>query len=81
MNKFQKKNHNREDAPDLLIKRKVREINDHVLAGKPCYWDKSPGKRLRVFRARVSKGRFQILPIAGQRWMDAQLGDNFELCR
>ncbi len=80
MNNFSK-NHNREITPDLLMKRKVREINEHVLAGKSCYWDKSPEKRLRVFRARSLKGRFQILPIAGQRWMDAKLEDNFEFCR
>lgn len=47
------------------IRRKVREVNDHVSAGKPCYWDRAE-KRLRVFRARMSKGKFQIMPIAGR---------------
>lgn len=64
------------------IRRKVREINDHVLSGKPCYWDLSATqKRHRVFRARMSKGKFQIMPIAGRKWLDASLEDNFEFCR
>lgn len=63
-------------------RRKVREINDHVSAGKPCYWDvAATQKRYRVFRARMSKGRFQIMPLAGQKWLDASLTDNIEFCR
>ena len=62
------------------IRRKVREVNDHVSAGKPCYWDRAE-KRLRVFRARMSKGKFQIMPIAGRTWLDASLQDNFEFYR
>jgi hypothetical protein len=62
------------------IRRKVREVNDHVSAGKPCYWDRAE-KRLRVFRARMSKGRLQIMPIAGRKWLDASLQDNFEFYR
>jgi hypothetical protein len=63
------------------IRRKVREINDHVSAGKPCYWDQSEQKRYRVFRARMSKGKFQVQPVAPARWMDASLADSFEFCR
>jgi hypothetical protein len=63
------------------IRRKVREINDHVSAGKPCYWDQSEQKRYRVFRARMSKGRFQVMPLAGQKWIEASLTDHFEFYR
>jgi hypothetical protein len=62
------------------IRRKVREINGHVSAGKPCYWDRNE-KRYRVFRARMSKGKFQVQPVAPARWMDASLTDNFEFYR
>ncbi len=63
------------------IRRKVREINDHIDAGKPVYWGRTPEKRFRVFRARFSKGRFQILSVAGLMWLEANLGDDFELSR
>lgn len=66
---------------DQQIKRKVREINERVQAGKPAYWNQSSAKKYRIFRARYFKGRFQIQPIAPQKWMDAQITDIFELCR
>jgi len=69
---------------EQTIRRKVREINDYLFAGKPVYWDRpAPGgqnghKRFRVFRARLSKGKFQIMPLAGRKWLDAGITDNFE---
>jgi len=62
------------------IRRKAREINDHVSAGKPCYWDVGQ-KRYRVFCARVSKGRLQVMPLASRKWLNASLADNFEFYR
>jgi hypothetical protein len=72
--------HNRESSDEQKIRRKVRELNEHVTSGKPCYWDHGQ-KRHRVFRARMNKGKFQIMPIAPQKWLDASLTDNFEFCR
>ncbi len=66
---------------ELQIKRKVRAINDHLFAGKPVYWDKSNQKRYRVFRARLSKGKFQIMPVAGRKWIEAGIEDHFEFHR
>jgi len=72
--------HNHESSVEQKIRRKVREINDHVYAGKPCYWDRAE-KRYRVFRARLSKGKFQIMPLAGQKWLEASIDDQFEFYR
>lgn len=71
----------REMTDEQRIRRKVREINDHVFAGKLAYWNQSPQKKYRVFRARYSKGRFQIMPLAPQKWLDAGINDVFELYR
>ena len=80
MTDYYQKIHNRESTPEQKIRRKVREVNDHVSAGKPCYWDHAQ-KRLRVFRARLSKGKFQVMPLAGRKWLDASLEDHFEFYR
>jgi hypothetical protein len=77
-----------ESSPEATaIRAKVREINNHVQAGKPCYWDRTTEasgtirRRHRVFRARFSKGKFQIQPLAPQKWLDASVEDNFEFYR
>ena len=62
------------------IRRKAREINDHVSAGKPCYWDVGQ-KRYRVFCARMSKGKLQVMPLASRKWLTASLDDHFEFYR
>lgn len=67
-------------SEEQKIRSKVRELNQHVQAGRPCYWDRGQ-RRLRVFRARFNKGKFQIQPVAPQKWLDASLADHFEFCR
>lgn len=62
------------------IRRKAREINDHVISGRACYWDHEK-KHLRVFRARLSKGKFQVMPLMGRKWLNASLNDHFEFYR
>jgi hypothetical protein len=80
--------HNYSSSDAQKIRRKVKEINLHVQGGKPCYWDQKLGDgdqattvRYRVFRARFSKGRFEIIPLSKNHWMAASLVDKFELCR
>lgn len=71
----------KELTTEQKIRRRVREINEHVLAGKPCYWDRKPEERFRVFRARIKKGKFQINPVSSFNWCEADLTDNFEFSR
>lgn len=64
----------------LTTNQLVRQINDHVQAGKPAYWEK-PGAsvRPRIIRARVKAGKFQVKTFSG--WVTASETDKIDLAR
>jgi len=48
----------------------IPQIREFLRAGKPCYLQ-TPAGNVRIFRVRVVKGRFQIMPMNGNKWWNA----------